>query len=288
MIDSKLKEAFAYYMRRTYIPRDYGDNRPRAVVALELARRDVAAGNSLYPMSWKPYVAAGKSNKDGERWVEDPSRIGLRLVGYVDADTPRGNIWNDSDRNGWYADSFQDATMRGVVYQLPGRNGECRFVAGYQESDSDGCVIDFSTIYSEKSAQWYESSCYRGWTWETDSKDIESARDAARAADSMAQRAAEESREYDTAWQAGSHAAMERDDAQAVRRDFLELIQEIKATDYPPATCKALRERAIGLVEAWREAKARIVTLRNGEDERFFFYASEKRLADAFAEGFAS
>lgn len=288
MIDSKLKEAFAYYMRRTYIPRAYGDNRPRAVVALELARRDIAAGKSRYPMSWKPYTPADKSDKDGKRWVDDPSRIGLRLVGYVEADTPRGNIWSKSDRGGWYFDEFQDATMQGVVYQLPGRNGECRFVAGYQESDSDGCVIDFSTIYSEKSAQWYESSGWAGWSWETDPKDIQSARDAARAADSMAQRTAEESREYDTAWQAGSHAAMERETAQDARREFLALMRELKGNIYPAATCKALRRQAESLVETWREAKARIETLRNGVDDRFYFYAGDKRLADAFAEGFAS
>lgn len=286
MIDKKLKEAFAYHMRRAYIPRAYGYNRPRAVVALELARKDVAANKSRYPMPWKPYAPTDASNKDGMRWVEDPERIGLRLVGYVDAEMRSGNIWNDSDRNGWYSDCFQDSTIRGVVYQLPGRNGECRFVAGYKESESEGCRIDFGTVYSEKSVQWYESSGWAGWNWETDARDIESARDAARYANGMAERAAEESREYSTAWQAGSRAAMERETAQDARREFLALMCELKGNIYPAATCRALRQQAESLVETWREVKVRIETLRNGDDERFYFYAGDNRLADAFADGF--
>lgn len=287
MIDSKLKEAFAYHIRRAYIPRAYGDNRPRAVVALELARKDVAANTSRYPMRWKPYAPCGASNNDGIRWVDDPERIGLRLVGYVDAEMRYSTIWNDSDRGGWYSNAFQDATMQGVVYQMPGRNGECRFVAGYKESDSDGYMIDFATIYSEKSVQWYESHGWAGWTWETDAKDIQSARDAARDANRMAECAAEESREYNTAWQAGSVAAMERENAQTARREFLALMRELKGNVYPAATCRALRQQAESLVETWREAKARIETLRNGDDERLYFYADDKRLADAFADGFA-
>lgn len=275
MIDKKLKEAFAYHMRRGHI----------ALAAIEYARRDVAANKSRYPHSWKPYAPCGATNKDGLRWVDDPSRIGLRLVGYVNAEM-RYSVWNDSDRNGWYSDCFQESTIRGVVYQLPGRNGECRFVAGYKESESDGYMIDFGTIYSEKSVQWYESRGWAGWNWETDARNIQSARDAAHSANSMTESAAEESREYSTAWQAGSLAATERETAQDARREFLELMRELKGNVYPAATCRALRKEAESLVETWRNAKSRIETLRNGDDERFYFYAGDKQLADAFADGF--
>lgn len=285
-MDSKLKTAFQFHIRG-HVSRAYGDNRPRAVVALELARKDVAANKSRYPHSWKSYAPCGASDKDGILWVDNPERIGLRLVGYVDAEMHYSNIWNDSDRNGWYADSFQESTIRGVVYQLPGRNGECRFVAGYEESESDGCTINFGSVYSEKSIQWYESHGWSGWTWETDAKDIQSARNAARDANSMAERAAKESREYDTAWQAGSVAAMERETAQEARQEFLALMRELKGNVYPAATCRALRKQAESLVETWREAKARIETLRNGDDEHLYFYAGDTRLADAFADGFS-
>lgn len=71
------------------------------------------------------------------------------------------------DHTGWFCDDYQDQNIRGVVFRLPHRRG---FLAGWSMGESMASSIDFH-VYSDEM-------------------------DAALAADSMAERAAEDEREY--------------------------------------------------------------------------------------------
>ena len=63
------------------------------------------------------YGPAFKHCGKGYRHVENCVAAGLRFVGYADK-------INDRIRHkGWCVDEFGDDVMRGVVYQLPARNG---------------------------------------------------------------------------------------------------------------------------------------------------------------------
>lgn len=207
-MDSKLKAAFRWHLQN--MPRHrhgFGEglaDAPRAVFALAMARRDLAAGIARYPAPVKPFPAFGAPDDSGRRWTEKPEAAGLRLVGRVMADCGgRNGIWDSRETSGWYADECQDNLCYGLAYQLPGRNGESRFVAGYAFSEDCGVTLDLSRIYAEpaawfepvrKSATGYAMGGY--WTWQDNPREMDAARDAAYSADSMAKAAAEAEREY--------------------------------------------------------------------------------------------
>lgn len=210
--------------------------------AIARARDDVAAGKTRYPrdhvaaVTWqaepKAHDAIGTwANpfpRKSERlaFVQDIDGAGLRHVGNVEADCGgRNGFWSRRDSCGWYTDNagdvFKDGTglCWGVVYQLPARDGKARFVAGYifGGCSDDLPAIDFGTIYESESGRgdYYNSV-----------QDHDDARDAARAADSMAQRAAEAEREYQAAWQAGSQFAERAETIAAERKAALALLAE--------------------------------------------------------------
>jgi hypothetical protein len=146
--------------------------------------------------------------------VYTPEAFGLRLVGRVAADTPRGNIWDTSESCGWYTDpdemSARDGTglCWGVVYQLPGRHGRARFVAGYQFGGTDGGpLVDFGKIF-ESASDW------------------NAARAASYAADSMARTAAEKEKDYQTAWLCGQAYADAGEEIERLRTEIKEAIRQ--------------------------------------------------------------
>lgn len=126
------------------------------------------------------------------------------------------------DHTGWYADSFCDELVRGAVMQLPSKDGEHRYYPATYRTESDGVTgwpLD-----------WYETP-----------------EEAARAADSHAEREAEDCRE----WNAQAQAEMQREDNQvamaAAREQVhalgLELRQlEEARQELPPTICQALRD----------------------------------------------
>lgn len=87
-------------------------------------------------------------DSDGYRFVENAGD-GLRFVGdahKVARDNDRPRL---IDHTGWYTNEFQDETICGQVYQLPARNGECRYLAAVSDFCNPGCSrIDFGTFYS--------------------------------------------------------------------------------------------------------------------------------------------
>lgn len=183
------------------LERAYADQRakgksPKDAIAeaRKEAGKDVCA---YYPDVWR-HIRKGFSANGyqpafeayGEthmRWIEKPENCGLRFVGYAD------DLSDHIKHTGWYTDDDGcDETVRGVVYQLPARNGQALYVPGYVDSWNDGAVcLAFSSISEGEPCLW-------GNNW-----DDEKAH-AARDADHIAERMAEESRDHNRAWQAGN------------------------------------------------------------------------------------
>ncbi|MDD5059463.1 MAG: hypothetical protein WC516_09985 [Patescibacteria group bacterium] len=81
-----------------------------------------------------------------ERWIEHPENH-FRFVGkYQD-------IYKGRDsHNGWYMDPFYNDVSYGIVYQLTGRKGQTRYVAGCSDGyDNDAySKINVKDIFDEK------------------------------------------------------------------------------------------------------------------------------------------
>lgn len=292
----------------------------RAVAAMEKARRDVAAyalhssvgdyhaaakhkryaGNPWAKpcpaVSWKDPEPVGnlpfpQYARRGLAWVTDTGAAGLRLVGRVTTECGgRNGYWEKSDKpdaGGWftdpYGDVFRDGSglCYGLVFQLPGRGGKARFVAGYQFGGVDGgpCV-DFGTIFEEAAGDYTHWDAPGDW---------QAARDAARAADGMAQRAAEEEREYQAAYMAGVKFAEKAEEIAALKAETVQLLQERRearkaaAMNYP-GMCDALRRVISDNVrEIYALRKTRAV-LQSGDFGDLTFYP-DARLTAAFNEG---
>ncbi|TIU88860.1 MAG: hypothetical protein E5W06_00395 [Mesorhizobium sp.] len=291
-MNEALLNAFRFHFRNAtagYINANCAKAGP-AKWAIAAARQDVAAGKARYPrgqyaaVTWQP---RDDSSRRAERlaFVEDVAGAGLRFVGKVEADTPRGQIWSDRDSCGWYSDLDQSETIYGVVYQLPGRDGKARFVAGYaSDDDCDGLpTLDLGHIFESDSCR----GDYYGNVQEHDD-----ARDAARAADSMAQRAAEQEREYKAAWQAGQRYSELADEIAADRKVALELLSERRAARGNgatfPAICATIRQRVAEIMHGIADARAKREKLAEGDfisDWLPSWNSSDKRLQAAFNDG---
>lgn len=199
---------------------------------------------------------------NGKRWIESAEGAGLRVAGYADELTRIRH-------KGWYSDSSEGATgslYRGIVLQLPARDNVAQFLAGYEDSNSDGILVDCSTIY-------------------TAGLDADEAKhDAALASDSFAEREAEKAREYDEAWQAGSRYARIKEDIASERARVKALVSEVKLARQAslfdeaatPNICATLRDTV-------RQTLAHVYKLREERDE----LASNvwHQLRDAFNDG---
>lgn len=185
------------------------------------------------------------------RWVENIAE-GLRVTAAHDVDEIR------LGHKGWYCDSFESDTIHGLVIQLPTREKGCpRYLAGYSDAWNDGCgVVDFSDNFDTPS-------------------------DAAHAADSMAQNAAEKMRWYDEAWQKGSACAEALNEADETRADLATVRRECRAAGalikkLPKDLRATLREKAATLKQAVADLEAKAEKLRD-----------EFEHCDGFKDGFS-
>lgn len=154
---------------------------------------------------------------------------------------------------GWYADEHGDNLIRGVVFQIPARGGNPQYLAGCE--------------WGESSRKGFDSG--GGWI-EIGRGDIyESKEDAARAADSIAERAAEAEREYQEAESARireeeeeAERKAEEEEAEhsakvaaALERTLRAAGEVVNATGEPGAlpTSSPLRPLIDGLEEALEE-----------------------------------
>lgn len=148
------------------------------------------------PISYNPQFDKPLHGGKHVRWIENASK-GLRRVGYVDEII-------SLNHTGWYTDEFGDSKMRGIVYQLPARNGKPVFAYGYDDPNNLDCAL----------------LCF--------DNDAATKEDAARMADRFAEKNAEEEREYQEAWQAGSQYSDLNDQVKEARANALQLIVVIK------------------------------------------------------------
>lgn len=249
------------------------DPSPENVAAYNAALKAVAASRLYLPspaaLTWQA-DATGAAARRGERlaYIDKPESFGLRHVGNVEAESHGGrDTFSRRDSCGWYTDPhgdvFRDGTglVWGVVYQLPARDGCARFVAGYQFGGQDGGpCLDLGNVYTSESMRGEECA----------PQDHDDARDAARAADSMAERAAEQEREYQTAWALGRAYDDARQEALEARTAALALLKErraakAKAGGLLPAICAAIRDSVAGHVETIREARETMAKALEGE-----------------------
>jgi len=172
-----------------------------------------------YPFGyvWSPYNPWTDKNC---RWVEYTSRAGLRFVNYADGILRLNHT-------GWYTDSFQDETLRGAVWQLPGRNGKPVYVHGYEDSMNKGAAfICFDTTDEE--------------------------RDAALMADSMAENSAARAREDNEKEEADIRVYEIKEELKKIRSDILQFCKQAKEA------CKSLEGYPL-IIQACKEKVRRLL-----------------------------
>ena len=189
----------------------------------------------------KPYHGEGHV-----RWVEDTTRAGLRWVGY--ADEAAKDIGWRLNHTGWYADSFQDRTYRGVIYRLPSRakaedDSTGRFVYGYEDPDNgrNAALLSFDAC--------------------------DNLRDAVKWADGFAERCAKEDREHDEAWQEARRYCELGEEVKSERADILAMLKEARplrkaGTMDTPAICRTLQgavKAALARIERARAKRAELL-----------------------------
>lgn len=197
--------------------------------------------------------AAGARFKHGAdvlRWIENTEAAGLRFVAWADE-------LAGLRHTGWHCDDEGRETLRGGVWQTPGKAGAARLLYGYAEFEGRGemnpgsaalCVSDVVTVPM------------RGEFGNLD--ETEGARDAARWADGLAESTAEDRRDYNAAYQAGREAAEADAAAIAARAELLPLLGELRALRRAPVAgetpnaCRALRRAVDSLLETISEKRA--------------------------------
>jgi hypothetical protein len=195
--------------------------------------------------------AMGRGN--GARFrLHDSADGTLRHV--CDADS----IWRDASN--WYdnpyGESFRDGTglVCGVVAQLRGRNGRAVYVAGFRfKGNDDNGTFDLAELFTADGR---------------DESDAEAAAtEAARAADSLAETAAELEREYQeteaaraAAFDAGEQwaaAAVTIAEARGAIRRLLADRRKARAAGLAelPAICRAIKDSVAGFLSDIAEAR---------------------------------
>lgn len=194
-------------LRSTYAARRFRKAaQTPAAVALAEARAIVAAGRYEFGPRFAAGFGSNRPASDGGLFVENPEAAGLRYVGTAEelsspySRTPRG-YYLDPDGHG--------ETVSGVVYQMAGRNGRARFVAGYAdpwngEPGAGPACLWFGEVFESDPRAGADLGRGEGAKAE-----------AARAADSHAERMAEMEREYQETYRAGQEAREKASEARA-------------------------------------------------------------------------
>jgi hypothetical protein len=232
----------------------------KACNAIKAARVDMEKTPKTYGATWHWKRGAHnvtrqekKHSSDNYAWIENTNSAGLRFVGYCDEICSGHAI----DHKGWFINEFEDETYRGAVWQLPGRKGVARFIAGYQDPNNDGAAFVSLDIVSFAPAVCMSRSGQ-------DIANDEAKRDAARQADSIAMCNAERERGYNEGWQAGARWADLGEQIATERRETLELLSEMKAERKAreataPTICATLRKvvaRSIRDIAKMRKERA--------------------------------
>lgn len=191
---------------------------------------------------WSRSLAAAKRRSacnpwhgDRLRWIEKTDAVGLRFVCFADQEITYLR------NQGYYADNYGDEVLRGAVWRLPARGGQEMFVYGYGDpNNEDAALICFVP---------------------TDDR-----RAAAQRADGMAEKAAEDSREFYVKDRAEQDILQAREEIHDINASALQLLHEIKAAGsrFSPAICNALKTQVRALLEE-RRAQFKIIAARKND-----------------------
>lgn len=283
--------------------RRYAPGMEKARADLDKAAKAYRAGRAfLYsgPVWARGYSGTWQSEK-GLFYADDAAALFRNVIAAHELQSGR-----DVAR-GYYTNPHGDDSNLCVAYvvQLPSRNGRARFAPGYSFADSDndgkGITIDLSRIEEsdfvaeQESARRQIGKAY--WTPAMEAPGYwaeaahESARkEAARAAQGMAERAAEEEREYQTAWAAGNAWAALKAEEEEARAEALAILAERRAAralapEAFPALCGALRGKVAALWRQIHKSRAKRAELQEGDAEELYFSPREERLREAFCDG---
>jgi hypothetical protein len=241
ILSDELKSAYAFHKRRSGT---------RARDALEFARVDVAAGKKRYT-SMRDVVNAsqndpGAANSNGARWFPKPEACGFRERGAAHDIAPRA-----VDHTGWFVDPFYDGLCFGLVFLLPGQDGHARAYPAIRFNNTDGTIIYL------RNGERIESR-----HGEIDDGDFH---DIAMRADCLAERAAEDEREHQQAWQAGKQWSENRDEMKGEAKELRKLRAALREL---PASMDVARAAIESSVAKSRRSLKRLWTenaeLKNG------------------------
>jgi hypothetical protein len=230
--------AFQYW-RKPYVTR-YGSVLQReAHWTAQLARLDVANGTRRYVSGTYAtrFNAPKTETKETLQFFENLASVPFRFVGFADEIAKSDYRYACGIRHkGWHTDDFCEETLRGCVFRLSHGRG---FLIGYQESANDGFVVSLESIFPAGKEDNEQEK-----------------RDAAYAADSFAERAAEKEREY----QEASNARFEYDELENelidTSKGILTLQKLIAAEQKALSDIVAKREKlqnAFGSHQAWKD-----------------------------------
>lgn len=201
---------------------------------------------------------------------------------------------------GFYTDSDgHREVLRGYVLQLPSLKGKARFVAAYGTEESGGLTVDLSRIFESDfiaeresarrqtgKAYWRPDMERPGYFAEDSHKSAKE--EAARAAQGLAESAAEEERDYQAAWQAGQAWADKLEEEKAARREALALLKERRAAKGLgafPALCGALRGQIAALWQEIQDSREARQELAAGDCDSHYFWPGQEGLKEAFCDG---
>lgn len=243
-------------LAKAYLWRRQQNLKRTAATALQLARKDVAAGKKRYPHS-SSYHSGGTWG-DGGAYYCDNWPDGWREVGTA-ADVCRGEHSRRVDHDGWYTDDMQSETMQGFVLQLPARKGIPRYVPGTFHSRSDGV-----TLYP---------------------RDVtDDILDCSSLADDRARFAAEKERDYNEAWHQGNNVAGMLDDVATIRRKLLAEFAKYRAAKRESTSMVVLDYLRETMRDSAEESCDEIRELRDEMDK--IRDSIPTSLMDAFNDGF--
>lgn len=242
--------------RADYVARQ-GDWRAHVRKPLALALPETATG--ALRLKW------AAERKGGEYFIEDTAAAGLQFIGWTD------ELCDHIRHRGYYQDSDGHCdTLRGCVYRLPSRDGKWLFVPAYREgstgqrrgdwtdTNEGSACVDLGSIDRVD----IPNGCVQYWGIR------DAARDAARLGDSMAERAAENEREHNDAWQAGSRWADLGEEIAETRKRALALFAEMRALGRDkrtPAICDALRRQIESMRHDIEQAREKREELKNAQ-----------------------
>jgi len=197
--------------------------RKRAADSITKNPNYTAAANWRY---WKKAIFQTWPNngrkEGGKMYTDDKEQFGVYIGDYSDI----ANI----DNLGWYADNYQQETIKGGVVKLRCPKGTLYIPVTWTKA------WDGSTHYL--------GDCEKVLKGAEESEHDEAIKAAANSANYYAEQEAEQAREHDAQYLAETDIENAREIIHVTNKKALSLIREIKKHgEFSPAVCKALREK---------------------------------------------